>query len=118
MIKNTSKTAAAVLFTTLLAASAFAGATGLTNTAADYGQAANAGAADRTVALRDGARYLNVTDGETVTVELAGQSFTWHVSIFPGRSQFKLAAIAPAELAAAADNVTVYVAPNPTYFGN
>lgn len=115
MFKNT---AATVLFTALLGASALAAATGVTNTAADYGSPANAGAADRTITLRDGARYLNVTDGETVTVDLAGKPFTWHVSTYPGRAVFNLAAIAPADLAGAAEKVTVYVAPNPTYFGN
>lgn len=112
------KTAATFLFTALLGASAFAGATGVGNSAADFGQPANAASAERTVALRDGARYLNVTDGETVTVDLGGKAFTWHVSTAPGHSVFSLADIAPAELAAAAGNVTVYVAPNPTYFGN
>lgn len=111
----TSKTAA-FFATALIALSAVA--TTATASAASVGSLAPAGAAGRTVSLAPGARYLNVTDGETVTVNAGGAAFTWTVNIAPNQSVFPLTAIAPADAAAAVQGVTVYVAPNPTYFGN
>lgn len=85
-------------------------------TASDYGKESAASAAQRHIVVKPGARSVQVVNGETVTITVDGKSFSWHVDTYRNASQFALAAIAPAGVAA--DAVTVYVSPNPTYFGN
>lgn len=85
-------------------------------TGGDYGNAVAASAAQRQIVVKPGARSVQVINGETVTITVDGKSFGWHVDTYPGAGQFALAAIAPAGVPAVA--VTVYVTPNPTYFGN
>lgn len=82
----------------------------------DYGVAVASSAAQRHIVVKPGARSVQVVNGETVTFTVDGKSFSWHVDTFPNFSQFALAKIAPADVPAGA--VTVYVTPNPTYFGN
>jgi Heavy-metal resistance protein CzcE len=102
--------------TALFATALFALSASLSASAATVGSLAPAGAADRIVSIAPGARYLNVTDGETVTVKVGDAAFTWHVDTAPGHAVFPLSEIAPADIAAG--GVTVYVDPNPRYFGN
>ena len=45
------------------------------------GTAIEAGNADRTVTLADGAKYLNVQRNETVRINVAGKSFTWRLAL-------------------------------------
>ena len=105
--------AAVLILTTVLAGAA--SAAGMTGTSADYGRAAADASHDRVVTIKPGAKYANITDGETVKFEIDGKSFTWTVQTYPNQNSFKLSAIAPAGIDA--DGVTVYVAPNPLYVG-
>ncbi|WP_296947898.1 CzcE family metal-binding protein [uncultured Massilia sp.] len=92
---------------------AAAGAAPLRADAAGWGMPAADAAAGRTVVLRDGARYLNVSDGETVRVVHDGRSFTWTFSA-PGRDGVvALDRVAPQGFDTMP--VRVYVAPNPLY---
>ena len=75
------------------------------------GTAVEAGNADRTVTLTDGAKHLNVQRNETVRINVAGKSFTWRFDTF-GTPVFKLGEIAPQ--AAAAKDILVYVAEDPS----
>lgn len=95
---------------------AAAHASGPTGSAADYGTPAPAAAAQRTITLQADTRHINVTRGETVTIERAGQRFSWHVDTWGNRTMFLLAEIAPKTMAV--DGVKVYVASNPLYSGS
>ncbi len=104
---------ATIALATLLALASAAGAAPVRSDAAAWGMPAADAAAARTIDLRDGARYLNVNDGETVRVVHDGRSFTWTFSA-PGRDGVvALDRIAPPGFDAVP--VRVYVAPNPLY---
>ena len=67
--------------------------------------------ATRTITVGPDTKYVNVTGGEVVRLQVGGRTFVWN---FIGtRSSFDLARIAPA--ATVDHKVTVYVAPNPMY---
>lgn len=80
------------------------------NERAPFGYA-TARSAERSITLDGEARYLNVTRGETVQINLAGKSVTWTFDTLGTRS-FALDKIIPG-----AGNITVYVAENPAYQG-
>jgi hypothetical protein len=101
--------AAAPLLALALAASAHAGAHPDTN----YASATSANTADRVIEVTPDTRYLNIRDGEVVTIRLGDTSFTLQVSPPVNVTAFPLARIAPA--GAPASSAWVYVAPNPTY---
>jgi hypothetical protein len=100
------KQAAALILSTLAIGAA----------SADYGQPAPEGSHARVLKLKPGSKYLNVTDGETVKFDVDGKCFTWTVGTFSHQGLFKLSDIAPAGVRA--EGVTVYVAPNPIYYGS
>ncbi len=106
------KTAAISLAFAALSASAYAAPSGTT---ADFGSPVPAAAATRTIAINADTRWINVTNGETVELNLDGQSFTWHFDTYVNETSFDLAKIAPG--AAQAGKVRVYVAANPLYSG-
>jgi hypothetical protein len=94
---------APMLLATLLAGSSVA-AYAFTD-ADEYGSAATAGFANRTIIIDSHTRYINVMHGETVTISNGQNSVTWH---FDGiGSAFELSKIMPA----ASQAVEVYVAP-------
>lgn len=93
-----------------LASLAFAGAVhaaGPTGTAADYGTVISTGAAARTVDVTAHTRFIHVSNGDTLTFRLGGQSLTWQVDTFPNVHAFRLSSIMPA--AAAMGEVWVHV---------
>lgn len=106
--------AAALLILSAVAATG-ANATGLKGTDADYGVAVADSAASRTITVKPGAKYINVTNGETVSIMVGDQRFSWHVDTFPNQNVFDLSKIAPAGVQA--DGVQVYVARDPLLFG-
>lgn len=112
MFKST--TTAALLLSTLLAAGAHAA--GPSGTSADFGAAVSGNASHRTITVKPDTKWINVTNGETVTIAAGGKAFSWHVDTFPNRHVFDLAKIAPQD--DQAPNVRVYVEPNPLYLGN
>ncbi len=76
-----------------------------------YGASCAASMASRTIAISPDTKYVNVTGGETIRIQVGGGSFVWN---FNGtRSSFDLARIAPAAMLD--HKVTTYVAPNPMY---
>lgn len=107
-------TAIALILSTVFAANAHA--IGRSGTSADYGQLLADNAGGRAIAVDDGTRHIDVTNGETVRITAGGKSFSWHVDTFPNVSEFDLSRVAPG--GAIASGVRVYVAPNPLYFGN
>jgi len=80
---------------------------------ANYGVAAQASAGARVVDITPGTRYINVTDGDTVTFNVGGQQFTWTFRVNHGEGVVALSAILPKELDA--HGVMVYVGPDPSY---
>jgi hypothetical protein len=100
-----------VLITALLGSAA--GATGLTNTSADYGYAALTAPVDRTIVVDASTKVVNVTNGETVEFKIDDQSVRWHFDTFHNEAVLDLSKIAPQ--AAQATSVRVYVAANPLY---
>lgn len=75
------------------------------------GSAATLAMVTRTIAIKPGTSYVNVTGGEVIRFDAGGKSFVWN---FNGtRSSFDLGLIAPAGLLGR--KVTAYVAPNPMY---
>lgn len=92
-----------------------ANAIGPSGSTADYGAPASDNAAERTIRLQSGTKYVNVVNGETVKFTVNGKSFSWHVETFRNVTQFDLRKIAPQNMPAA--NVRVFVAPNPLYIG-
>ncbi len=90
---------------TLIASLCVAGAT-TAYAASDsgYGSAA-ASATARTVNIDSGTKYLNVTRGETVTINAGGKSVTWKFDTRNrGATSFSLSKVIPE-----AGSVTVYV---------
>ena len=64
----------------------------------------------RTIVIKPGTSYVNVTSGEVIRFEVGNQSFIWN---FNGtRNSFDLAQVAPPALLDR--KVTAYVAPNPS----
>lgn len=79
-----------------------------------FGAPAPANAADRRIELIPGSKWVNVTGGETVTFVEGGKAFTWRFDPFLfNTAPFGLAEIAPKDFSA--QNVRVYVAPDPKY---
>lgn len=89
-----------VLRTTIIAATLIAGA---------------AHAEDRVVTINADTKWVNVDNGDTVTFNVNGKTFTWQASTLHTEEAFDLAKIAPAGIDAG--KVTVYVASNPLYRG-
>jgi hypothetical protein len=58
-------------------------------------------------------RYINVTQGETVTLKVGDQLVPVHVDTYPNVNSVALSRIAPD--APVAQPVTVYIAPDMTY---
>lgn len=77
------------------------------------GSAAQATAATHTVAIKNGTKSVNVDQGDVVTFEVGGQTFTWQFDTLRSSGSFDLLEIAPHGLNT--QGVRVYVAPNPLY---
>jgi hypothetical protein len=90
-------------------------AIGLPGTVADYGHAAPETAAGRVITLDGDSKYVNVENGETVTMRVNGKAITWSFDTLPGITSFDLQTIAPQDVEAGA--IRVYVADNPLYRG-
>ncbi len=103
--------AALVIASALLTATA--GAHGLSNTSADYGNAAQDTPVDRTVVIKPDTKSVSVTNGETVQFQVEGKSFVWHFSTFQPEAVFALAKIAPED--SKVGDVHVYALPDPIY---
>ena len=97
---------------TLAIAACAAHAAPPSGSAADYGSVV-AGAAGRVIEVTPQTRHINVKQGEVVTLRMGAESLTWHVSTYPNVHAFPLSRIAAP--AAAASQVTVYVAPGQAY---
>lgn len=79
-----------------------------------YGAVAPAAAAvGRVIDVTPDTRYLNVANGETVTIRMGDASFTWNVATAPNVDAVPLARIAPA--GAPATGALVYVAAGASY---
>ena len=89
-----------------------AGAHGLTNTSADYGNAVHGGAG-RTIVIKPDTKSVNVANGETVEFQVEGKSFVWHFNTFQPEVAFPLAKIAPQ--GSKVGDINVYAVPNPLY---
>lgn len=77
------------------------------------GSAVQAVAATRTVAITAATKSVGVDQGEVVTFEVGGKSFTWQFDTLRPSGSLDLSAIAPDGVDA--HGVRVYVAPNPLY---
>lgn len=81
--------------------------------AADLGYVGEAAPAARVIEIDAGTRYLNVHNGETVTIRQDGHSFTWHVQAPNNLNAVPLSRIAPQQ--DAGHDVLVYIAASPQY---
>ncbi|MES2104965.1 MAG: CzcE family metal-binding protein [Pseudomonadota bacterium] len=80
------------------------------------GEAAPGAAADRSIAITAGTKYINVQGGQVVKFDVDGKAFTWHFDGAESISAFDLNQVTPPGLL---DHiVTVYVSPNPLYSGD
>jgi hypothetical protein len=68
----------------------------------------------RVVDIKPDTRWVNVTNGDTVTFNIDNQAFTWNFTVYHGEGALKLGSILPENLHADkhADDVVVYVAPD------
>lgn len=105
---------AALSLSLAFGASAFAASP--TGTAADYGTPASQANATRTITVAPGEKTINVTRGETVTIVVGQQRFSWNVQTYSNTTVFPLAEIAPKEMST--DGILVYVASDPLYTGS
>lgn len=104
------------LRTTIIAAALTAGAAhAAVNPATQFGMLTQASNADRHIVIDAGTKSVNVNNGDTVTFDVNGQSFTWHFETLHSEEVLDLAKIAPQGVDAGM--VTVYVASNPLYRG-
>ncbi len=79
-----------------------------------YGTVAPATAATgRVIDVTPATRYVNVANGETVTIRQGGDSFTWTVATASNVDAVPLARVAPA--GSPATSAVVYVAPSASY---
>jgi hypothetical protein len=108
-------TNAAAAIACCFALTGVAHAAGHTGTAADFGSAAPANFAMRTIDIQPDTKWINVTNGETVQLNVNGHAVVWHFETFPNDNSFDLAKIAPADFKEGA--VRAYVASNPLYRG-
>jgi len=70
-------------------------------------------ASTRTIVITPASRAINVNNGEVVTLEVGGKSFTWKFDTLRDSDRFALADIAPEGIDT--HDLWVYVAPNPIY---
>jgi hypothetical protein len=100
--------------TLLAAAPLLAVALSIPAHAADtYGTVAPAAAASRVIDVTPTTRYLNVANGETVTIRMGGETFTWNVATRSNVDAVPLARVAPE--GSPATSAVVYVAPSASY---
>lgn len=108
------KTAAAPL---LALALGFATQAQAASPALDYGTvASDAGASGRVIEVTPETRYLNVTNGEVVTIRVGDANFTWQVNAAPNVDAVPLAGILPA--GTPVTGAWVYIAPGEHYENN
>jgi hypothetical protein len=81
--------------------------------AADLGHVAAAGNAERVIEVTSATRYLNVTNGETVTIRQGEHSVTWHVQAPNNLNAVPLSRVAPQD--EAGHEVLIYIAPGQQY---
>lgn len=106
-------TRSAILLGLALSASLFAGAgqaAAIKHDASWYGAAVPAQASARTIVVTPQTRWVNVTNGETVTFAVGDQRFTFQFQTYPQTQVTDLRTIAPAGIEVAP--VRVYVADN------
>jgi phosphodiesterase/alkaline phosphatase D-like protein len=70
----------------------------------------------RVIEVKPETRYLNVRNGEVVTIHVGDTSFTWEVNTAPNVNAIPLAKIVPA--GAPATMAWVYIAENELYQGD
>jgi hypothetical protein len=84
--------------------------------ATDLGHVGAAGSAERIIDVTPATRYLNVTNGETVTIRQGERSVTWHVLAPNNLNAVPLSRIAPqATQDPAGRDVLIYIAPGQQY---
>jgi hypothetical protein len=84
--------------------------------AADLGYVGAAVQADRVLEVGPGTRYLNVRNGEIVTIRQGERSVTWHVQAPNNLNAVPLSRIVPQDQANQADQeVLIYIAPGEQY---
>jgi hypothetical protein len=77
-----------------------------------YGTVAPA-TAGRVIDVTPATRYVNVANGETVTIRMGTDTFTWTVATAPNVDAVPLARVAPE--GSPATSAVVYVAPGASY---
>ncbi|HEY9101522.1 CzcE family metal-binding protein [Chitinimonas sp.] len=85
------------------------------HTPAYYGRSVASQGIDQKVEVQPQTRWVNVTNGDTVTFSNGGQTFSWHFDTLHHDDNFDLAEIAPQGFQAG--KVRVYVAPNAAELG-
>ncbi|MYM25108.1 CzcE family metal-binding protein [Duganella sp. FT135W] len=80
-----------------------------------FGMATAAANADRHITIGANTKWVNVDNGDTVTFDINGKSFTWHFDTLHSEEAFDLSKIAPEGVTTGM--VTVYVGSNPLYRG-
>jgi hypothetical protein len=79
-----------------------------------YGTVApTAATAGRVIDVTPATRYVNVANGETVTIRMGTDTFTWTVATTPNVDAVPLARVAPE--GSPATSAVVYVAPSASY---
>ena len=78
-----------------------------------YGTVATAATAGRVIDVTPTTRYVNVANGETVTIRMGDDSFTWTVATRSNVDAVPLARVAPE--GSPATSAVVYVAPSASY---
>lgn len=76
--------------------------------AGQHGAIVRDAASVRTIVVKPDTKWVNVTNGEIVTFDVAGQRFTYHFQAWPNINSLPMSAIAPQELNVA--GIRVYVA--------
>lgn len=102
---------------TIIAAAiaASSGAYASVNQHPPLGMAASAAGADRQITINATTKWVNVNNGDTVTFNVNGKTFTWHFDTLHAEEAFDLSQIAPEGVDVGM--VTVYVGSNPLYRG-
>ena len=95
---NTIQTVSALALALSISLTAAAAPAAPANNSSDYGSVVTDASAGRKIVIKPNAKWVNVTNGETVTFVVEGRSFTYSFHTYPYNNVLSMSAIAPADL--------------------
>ncbi len=95
---NTFQSISALVLVLTVSLTATAAPVASVTSSSDYGSVVHEASAVRKIVITPGTKWVNVTNGETVTFVVDGRSFTYSFHTYQYTNLLPMAAIAPADL--------------------